>query len=215
MKPLKNIASDDLAAQLCKVGRSKVYGSGEEVFAEGDDAEFMPVVLSGRVKVVRFLEQGKELILNIFHEGEMFAIPPVLDGKNYPATAIAMDKSKLLLIYRRDFLRLLKDSPEFSSLTMSRMSELLRETTSSIKNLVSASPEQRIGNVLVRLAKKEGRETPVTISIRRQDIAEMSGLTTETTIRAVRKLADKGLVQIVHGKIIIENVSNLSQHCSD
>ena len=97
-------------------------------------------------------------MINIFQDGEIFAIPPVLDGKTYPATAISMEKTKLLLIYRNDFLRLVKESDEFSELTMVRMSELLRETTASIKNLATSSPERRIGNVLVRLAKKEKGE---------------------------------------------------------
>ncbi len=63
--------------------------------------------------------------------------------------------------------------------------------------------------MLLRLAKKEDVKPPVKIQIRRQDIAEMAGLTTETTIRAVKKLADKDLVKIVHGKIIIEQPERL------
>ena len=47
------------------------------------------------------------------------------------------------------------------------------------------------------------------IPVRRQDIAEMASLTTETTIRAIRKLADQDLVTIVHGKIIIKDVAPL------
>ena len=214
MESLNKIGSEELVRKFLEVGRTKTFQSGTEVFAEGDLAEFLPIVVEGKVKVVRFLDQGKEVIINIFQDGEVFAIPPVIDGKNYPATAIAMEKTKMLLIYRQDFLRLNDESEEFESMTIARMCGLLRETTASLTNLVTPSPELRVGNVLVRLAKKELESDPIKISLRRQDIADMSGLTTETTIRAVRKLADKGLVKIIHGKIILEDIESLQKYLS-
>jgi len=123
-----------------------------------------------------------------------------------------MEKSKILLLYRKDFLRLLRDSREFSFIVISWMCEMLREKTAAIQNLATASPEHRAGNVIVRLSKNETAQTaPVTITVRRQDIAEMAGLTTETTIRAVRRLADKNLIKIERGKIIIDDIEPLRE----
>ncbi len=209
MRSLDELGSEELVAKFREVGRTKTFQTGAEIFAEGDEAMFLPIVLSGKVKVIKYLTDGKEVIINIFQGGEIFAIPPVLDGKKYPATAIAMENTQLLLVYRNDFIKLLKNSEEFSSIAMKRMSELLRETTASIENLATASPEERVGNVLVRLAKKESGSGPVKIPLRRQDIAEMAGLTTETTIRAVRRLADKKLLKIVRGKVIIDETKSL------
>jgi CRP-like cAMP-binding protein len=48
--------------------------------------------------------------------------------------------------------------------------------------------------------------------IRREDIAKMAGLTTETTIRVVRKFAERDLVRIVHGKIVVDDVEPLRAH---
>jgi CRP/FNR family transcriptional regulator len=125
-----------------------------------------------------------------------------------------MEETTLLLLYRKDFLRLLKESSEFSFAVIAWMCEMLREKTATIKNLATASPEQRVGNVLLRLAEKEGAESQFKIPLRRQDIAEMAGLTTETTIRVIRKLADKNLVKIVHGKIILERAEPLRRFLS-
>jgi len=91
---------------------------------------------------------------------------------------------------------------------------MLREKTATIKNLATASPEQRVGHVLLRLAEKEGAENQFKIALRRQDIAEMAGLTTETTIRVIRRLAAKELVKIVHGKIILEQAERLRRFLS-
>ena len=208
-KSLSKIGSVELVEKLERIGRTKTFSKNEQLFSAGDEADFLPIVLNGRIKVVRFLEAGKEIILNVFSDGEIFAIPPILDGKTYPATAIAMEDTKLLLIYKEDFHALLSESAEFSKYIMSRMSSLMREITASMQNLATASPEKRVTNILIRLANKEESNGSVKIPIRRQDIAEMAGLTTETTIRTVRKLADKNLINIVQGKIIVENLERL------
>lgn len=211
MKPLLKNISRQLLENLQKTGRAKLFVEGEEIFAEGEKADFLPIVISGKVKMIRFLEVGKEIIIGIFQTGEMFAIPPVFDGGCYPSTAIAMEETKLLLLSREDFLQILKESSEFSFAVIDWMCGMLREKTATIQNLAMASPEHRVGNVLLRLAEKETENTGK-ISLRRQDIAEMSGLTTETTIRVIRKLAEKDLLKIVHGKIILEHPEQLRDY---
>lgn len=209
MKPLLETAGPELLQKLQKVCQQKILLEGGEIFAEGEKADFLPIVRHGKIKMVRYPEPGKEIIIGIFSDGEMFAIPPVFDGKKYPSTAIAMEKTELFVLRRNDFLRLLRESSEFSFSVIEWMCEMLREKTATINNLATASPEHRVANVLLRLAEKESAGKSLKITMRRQDIAEMAGLTTETTIRAVKKLADKNLLKIVHGKIILDQQENL------
>ncbi len=202
---------EDLTELLTKNGRKKAFQTNQEIFREGENAEFLPFVLNGKVKMVRFPDVGKEVIISVFSNGEIFAVPPVFDGEPYPATVIAMEETELLLLHREDFLRLLRESHEFSFAIIGWMCEMLREKTSVIKNLATASPEHRVGNVLLRLAEKQQTDgtKPIKISLRRQDIAEMAGLTTETTIRAARRLAEKNLITITRGKITLEATEDL------
>ena len=209
MKKLFGNLSSDLKSALDACGHRRTYVDGEEIFAEGAQAEFLPIVISGGVKMIRSPVVGKEVIIGIFRDGEMFAVPPVFDGGPYPASAVAIKDTVLLQIRRDDYLKLLHEWPEFALATIAWMSEMLREKTSIIRNLAIASPERRIGNVLIKLAEAQDGTGPVKIPVRRQDIAEMASLTTETTIRAIRRLADQDLVQIVHGKIIINEVEPL------
>jgi CRP-like cAMP-binding protein len=66
--------------------------------------------------------------------------------------------------------------------------------------------------VLLKLAEREPAGVPVRIVERREDIAKMAGLTTETTIRVVRRLADKEFIRIDHGKIVLDDVKSLRAH---
>ncbi len=70
----------------------------------------------------------------------MFAVLPMFDGAPYPA-AVAMEKTKILLLNGKDFLRLLQESSKFSFAVISWMCEMLREKTATIQNLATASPE--------------------------------------------------------------------------
>ncbi len=140
MKPIIENSGGKVTEVLRKTANARKFVSNEEIFAEGEAALFLPIILHGKVKMVRFPEVGKEVIISVFGRGEMFAVPPVFDGEPYPATAIAMEKTELLLLYREDFLRLLRESHEFSFVIIGWMCEMLREKTAVIKNLATASP---------------------------------------------------------------------------
>ena len=209
MKQLLTNLSSDLHALLEQRGTRKTYAIGREIFSEGSPAEFLPIVISGAVKMIRSPEVGRDIIIGIFRQGEMFALPPVFDGGPYPASAFAVEKTVLLRLDRRDFLQLIRESPEFSFAVIGWMCEMLREKTSIIRNLAITSSERRVAGVVMKLAKNAGPELPVKITIRRQDIGEMASVSTETAIRVVRRLAERGLLRIERGKIFIDELDSL------
>jgi CRP-like cAMP-binding protein len=86
------------------------------------------------------------------------------------------------------------------------MCEILRIRASTILNLAAASPEVRIRHILIQLAGDQHGPYPVMITARRQDIAEMTGLSTETAIRVIRRLSKQGILRIEHGKIFIDRI---------
>jgi len=202
---------DELVLNLMRSGAKKSFSANELIFSEGDDATFLPIMLTGRVKMVRYPEIGKEVILGVFQSGEIFAIPPALDGKRFPATAVAIEDSQLLILPRRDFLDLMESSSEFSTIVMGRMCGILRERVDTVQILATPSAEHRVASILLRLAGEIKDNEIKKISHRRQDIAEMSGLTLETTIRVIRKLEDRGYLKIVHGRIFLETTEHLRQ----
>jgi len=89
--------------------------------------------------------------------------------------------------------------------------EMLREKTATIQNLARSSPERRIAAVLLKLIEARVGDDPFLVNIRRQDIAEMTNLTTETVIRSTRRLAEMNLVRIERGKILIDEAEPIRQ----
>lgn len=206
MKSFLEKITPELRGKLEKSSILRTFYPDEIIFDFGSKAQNLPIIVSGKIKLVRYPELGKEVIIGLFKSGDMFAMPPVIDGGLYPATAVALEETKILMLRRDDFLQLMQTDAELSANVTLVMCGLLRDTTATIQNLATSSPEQRIANVLLGLAEKEKDGK---INLRRQDIAEMAGLTTETTIRVIRKLADKNLVKILRGKIFIEQLERL------
>lgn len=202
--------SPELNHKLLRLGRRRKFSANQRIFGENDKATFLPIVLEGTVKMVRYPASGKEIIIGVFRKGDVFAIPPAMEGNLFPATAVAMEDVQLLLLPRRDFLGLMKESAEFSGVVMSRMCGILRSRAKTVQILSTPSAERRIGGTLLELAEPESKfDRPIEIRLRRRDIAEMSGLTTETTIRTIGHLANKGLVKISRRKIVIDDVAAL------
>lgn len=210
--PILATASQELRENLTTHGNHRHYFPNEELFAVGEEAEYLPIILSGRVKMVQFPEPGKEVIIGIFGAGEMFAVPPVVDGDVYPASAYALEESEILLLHRNDVFELLEKSPEFTLTLLRWMSSMLRQKTALIRTLAGGSAEQRIAGVLIRLFTASTDEPPHKVKLRREDIARMAGLTTETAIRTIRHLAAIGDIRIVRGKILIDSIDGLSSH---
>ncbi len=206
--------SNELRQALLSSGRIHSYRINEEIFTEGDKALALPIVLKGSVRMMSYLEPGKEVIIGIFYAGEMFAVPPVFDDKCYPASAFAMEAAELLMIPRNTFIDILRSSNELAFAVIRWVCDMLREKTATIQNLASSSPEFRIASLLIKLADGGLAEKPVRITLRRKDLAKMAGLTTETTIRTVRKLAARDLFSIEHGKIIIDSPQKLKRFVS-
>ncbi|HQZ81871.1 MAG TPA: Crp/Fnr family transcriptional regulator [Pyrinomonadaceae bacterium] len=212
VKPILATASRELKATLTAHAHPRHYFPNEELFAVGEQADYLPIIESGRVKMVQFPEPGKEVIIGIFGAGEMFAVPPVVDGEVYPASAYAIEESDILLLHRDDVFKLLAKSPEFTLALLNWMSSMLRQKTALIKTLAGGSAEQRIAGVLIRLFSASPDEPPLRIRLRREDIARMAGLTTETTIRTIRHLASIGDIRIVRGKVLIDSIDGLASH---
>ncbi len=190
---------------LSKLVVERELASGEYVFWEDDPPDWFFILAEGRVKVIKTASSGKELIIAFFGPGEMFGEVAVFSGKPYPASAQAMEKTKVLGIRNDDFLNFLAAHPQVALRIISVLGERLRESQSRIRDLVGERVEQRVARILLMLSEKLGPSLPFT----RQEIADMSGTTVETAIRIMSRLKEGGIIRSTRGKTIIVNETKL------
>jgi len=184
------------------------------VFLEGDPAEYVHIVLVGKVKIVKQAPTGKELILEVFAPAEVFGGATLL-LERHPASAISMEPGALLGLARADYQALLKRFPPMALQIVELLRHRLAEAHQVIRGLAAERVETRVARLLFKLADKTGVAaeggTRLGLHLTRQDVADMVGCTLETAIRVLSRWQKDGLIKTEEGVITILSRAELGR----
>lgn len=177
--------------RVADVARLRNYARGDLVFAEAEPSDYFYSVAAGRVKVVKTLPSGKEVILEVFGAGEPLGAVAVYEGRPFPASAIAMEETTCILIPRAAFFALLERHPTLVRGVLSGLSLRLIELTKRLAELSGGRVEARFARLFLKLAQDVGQPqdggTFVPLPLSRQELADMTGTTIETCIRIMSR----------------------------
>ena len=190
---------------LSKLSVSRALKAGEFLFWEGDAPACFYVVASGKVKVLKHSSLGKEFVVAFFGPGEIFGEVAVFEERPYPASAQANSDTEVLGIGRDRFLAFLSGHPEVSLRIINMLGGRLRDAQNRLNALAGERAEQRVAKTLLMLSSKLGQSLPFT----RQEIADMSGTTIETTIRVMSRMKSGGIIRSHRGRTDILDESRL------
>ena len=196
--PLFRRLSPDDRKRLAEVSLVRAYEKGATIFSEGDPSEFLYTIDSGRVKVTKLLADGKEVILEILGAGDPLGAVAVYEARPYPASAVALEDSSLILVRRGVFFALLESSPSLVRGLLNGLSFRLIELTRRIAEVAGSRVETRLARVLLMLADRLGRPGErghfIPLALSRQDLADLTGTTLETSIRIMSRWGKEGVV---------------------
>jgi len=199
--------SEATQKEISRLFAEEKYEKDDYIFFEGDAPEWFYIVEEGKVKLVKHSNTGKDVILQVFVPGDMFGEVSLFDRKPYASSAQAMEPSTVLKLARKDFLLFFGRHPFVATEMIIELGRQLREAHATIKSLAVDRVEQRIANILLKLADKLG--TPekggimLNLSLTRQDLADMAGTTVETTIRVMSRFTKFKIIKPVSGKVFI------------
>jgi len=198
------LAAEELneVARLCV---EKRLTANEFVFFEGDNPDWFYILAQGQIKVIKQSSAGKDFIIAFFGPGEIFGEVAVFENHPYPASAQAVEDSQALGIRRDAFIKFLTQRPEVALRIINVLGSRLRMASGRLRDLAGERVEQRIARILLMLSAKLGNSLPFT----RQDIADMSGTTTESAIRFLSSLNERKITRSSRGKIIIIDEAKL------
>jgi len=191
--------NDDESSELAELTIERSFMPNEFIFWDGDAPEWFYIIAEGKVKVLKHSSLGKEFIIAFFGSGEMFGEVAVFENKPYPASAQAMVETKVVGIKREAILSFLANRPQVALRIINVLAGRLRDAQGRLRDLAGERVEQRLASVLLMLSSKLGP----TLSFTRQEIADMVGTTTETAIRVMSHLKDRGIIRSVRGKVTI------------
>jgi CRP/FNR family transcriptional regulator len=203
--PLFMTLTEDDLRHVAAVAVPRKYGRKETVFREGDPADGFFVVQTGKVKVFKLSEEGKEQVLHVLEQGQSFAEAAIFEGGAYPAHAETLADSELLLLPKVAFIHLLERNPRLAVRMLASLSRWLRRMTDLVENLSLRDVESRLVFYLSEELKSRGipaRDGVVLdLPVSKNVLASRLGTVPETFSRTLKKLQGEGLIA-VRGKQI-------------
>jgi CRP/FNR family transcriptional regulator, cyclic AMP receptor protein len=192
---------------LNQIIKEKHFKKSSIILMEDESKNFMYVIFSGKIKVVRINPDGKEQILVIRKRGDFFGEMTLLDGKSQPATIVAMEDAVVGLIVKSDFEQyFMKDATVLKQI-VSLLCERLRESWAMLRLLALPNAESRVRAVLAHIGSiygiKDIRGIIIPFKITHKEIADFSALTRETVSRLLARLSQSGEIEINGRKTII------------
>ena len=196
-------------ARIARLGVRKKYKKSNMILLEEEAGNALFVIVSGKVKIVRTDDDGREVILSILGESDFFGEMSMLDGLARSASAVATSKAELFMTHRQDFLKLLHDYPPVTVALLQELTMRLRKADSQIKSLSLKDATGRVANVVLQLADDIGviRKGRVEIDDMplQQDLANMAGTSRETISRTMHTFIKKGHLEMQGNKLIIKD----------
>lgn len=195
---------------LAQMGIQRAVEDGGFFFLQGDPAEHLYILLSGRAKLCQIAPDGQQVNLRTLNPNQLFGAVGVVDETaTYPACAQALDDSSALAIRSDQFRNLLEERPHLSFGLMKLMSGYIAEMQDRYREMVTEKVEQRIARVLLRLAgqsgKRVGEGVLIELPFSRQDLAEMAGTTLYTVSRVLSSWEKRALIAAGRERVTLTN----------
>jgi CRP/FNR family transcriptional regulator len=199
--------------RLADLARLQIYHRGDTVFSEGDPSEHFCTVVYGRVKVFKMTPSGKDVILEIFGAGDPLGAVAAYDGHPFPASAMAIEDSQVLFVPRQAFFALLEQHPTLVRGLLSGLTHRLAELASRLAELSGGRVEPRFARLFLKLAHEQGRAERggvfIPVALSRQELADMTGTTIETSIRIMSRWGKQRIVATEKEGFLVLNAGEL------
>ena len=170
----------------------------ETLFFEGDECRKIGIVISGRLSIVSYYSDGKEVIYNILEKGKMFGNNLIFSSEPfYRGDVVADEESKVLLIDKEEFLKAISSNQEILELFLREQSDFSKSLNLKIKLLTIDSAKERI---LYYLTINKNVITYKSIT----KLAKTLYLSREVVSRTIYKLEKEGLIEIKDKRITLK-----------
>ncbi len=191
---------------------SKKIRKKDLLFNEGEQAKYLYYIVSGKIKMFRTNEQGKEYITQIYKEGNFFGYTSLLDSGTYTESAVTMEDSEIAAILKADFYQMLISNTALYTKFIKFISTDLSETSDKLIKLAYNSARKRVAEAILFIGKKYNNDLQdnVTFPINRDDLSAVSGISPESVSRNLTDLRTERLIELQNGTVKILNFKKLS-----
>jgi CRP/FNR family nitrogen fixation transcriptional regulator len=202
---------DQALEDLSRPGVRMTYARDEEIYGEGEPAEFVYRILSGAVRTYRVLNDGRRQVCDFHLAGEYFGLEPGLD---YRVTAEALTETTVLVTRRGALAELAQRDNEVARELWMMSARRLERSQDHVLMLGRKNASERVAGFLVDFAGRVDARDDFELPMSRQDIADYLGLTIETVSRTFSQLESLGVLKAHNSRRIhLSNRAALEDMC--
>lgn len=221
--PIENSNTSSFSAinleRMLNYSTDRVVPSGSHLFWEGDISDKLYYIKSGRIKLTKSTDEGKELILYMYQAGDMIGQADPFSGTRLGFTAEALEDTEVAAIEHKDLELMICQHCDFAIDFMKWMGTHHRLTQTKVRDLMLYGKPGALCSTLIRLSNTYGElyneDGAILINkkITHTDLSNMIGATRESVNRMLSDLRKKETIEYEHGMIIIHDLEALQDVC--
>lgn len=211
---LRQLGQSD-ADELVRRVRRRTIPKSQSILRAGAAGDDVVLLLSGRVRLVAYGADQREVVLAIRGPGELLGDIAALGGVRRTASVVAVDDVDVGFLRGDEFREFLRDRPD-AGLVLIRM--LVRRLAEASRDLVDLATQDSVGRVSKRLLDlaadhgvPSGEGTRIELALTQDELARWTGATRETVSRALRLMRQLGWVSTDHRTITVLDAAALRQ----
>jgi DNA-binding response OmpR family regulator len=205
-------SSGDAMLQKIKENRtSNRFKKKQIIYNEGNHPLRLFYIERGKVKTYKTNDDGKELVIGLYNEGDFLGYNALLERNVYKETAEALEETELAVIPKDEFEELVNNNREVMQKFIQLLAKNVSEKEEQLLGLAYNSLRKKVAEALVSLYEKFNpqKKSDFRIDLSRENLATIAGTAKESLIRTLSDFKDEGLIDIREGDIIILNLKKL------
>jgi DNA-binding response OmpR family regulator len=172
------------------------YKAGDPVYEEGKSSLHFYMIERGVVKAHKFDSRGKEMITELYKEGDFFGNLGFNKNSTYGEYATAIEESVLYIASKDELREILRHNSTISMELLEEMGDHLLGVKEQLLEIAYASVRRKTARTILLFARKIKKNPLHSIRISRSDLAGVAGIASETLIRTLSDFKKEGLIEI-------------------
>lgn len=195
--------------EVARITKEKTFEKGEMLYMAGDKGEKLYVIHSGKVKITRLTDSGKEQVIRVLGPGDFMGELSLFSPLSLTDNGEALSKTVACMIDGKKLKELMKKYPTIAFKIMEELSQRLEKAENLIENISLYGVERRLALTLINMANEKGE---VVLKMSKRDLASHLGMSQETLSRKLTAFQDMGIIKLIgHRRIILLDIEALEE----
>jgi len=185
------------------------YNPGEIIFKQGTPCHNFICITSGLVKVYIEHENSHNVIIGLIRPVNYIFEPGAFVDQRHHITAVACEETTACLIDVNIMQEIIRSNPKFASEYINKISMQAIDLFSKLSSYTQKHVYGKVADTIIYLQSIIYKTNPFELTISRQDMSDLSGMTKESLIRVLKKFKDDRIIKLDGNHLEILNFQKL------